>query len=364
MTVLEDDIKPIVIDSHEGKIDYSENPMPFLLEKEYLMRTGPGLFVFKGPLVKILDVINSEVLKITDSLNAERCEVPTLISWPNAERSEYLKSFSNLALMMKTHEDQHGCFKGIACPSICYHYFSAMHKRTVESNFCVTVKGCVTRNEKDEKDDLSRLTNFTVRDIVFYGTKDYCDESLTIVREKATQLLIEKFGLSFSVVTANDPFFGENQQEKADAQLFLQSKYEFQAELPFKGTTISIGSINNHGQIFYDRFEIKSGKPDLRFSGCVGWGYERILFAILSQKGVDFSTPYYEELFAEHMVGNEVNGTTNFDHVFADRSSDAVCSRCLKTVYEDSQLNGPGLVKTVTNLGQEEYICHVCFKGF
>ena len=359
-----DNIKPIEISSHNEKFLYSENPMPYLIEKEYVMSTGPGLFVLKGPLVKILDIINSEVLKITDSLNAERCEVPTLISWPNAKRSEYLKSFSNLALMMKTHEDQHGCTKGIACPSICYHYFSAMHDRTVESNFCVTVKGSVTRNEKDEQDDLSRLTNFTVRDIVFYGTQDYVNKSLLVVKEKATELLIDKFGLSFSVMTANDPFFGEDKDEKAEAQLFIQSKYEFQAHLPYKDTTISIGSINNHGEIFYDRFEIKSGTPDLRFSGCVGWGYERMLFAILAQKGVDFSSDYYQELFQMYETSIEKNKAQNLKLNISDLNTSLTCHKCLKTIAEDEKLNGPGLIKTFTETGKDQYICHVCFNGF
>ena len=359
-----DDIKPVVIDVHEGNIFSSDNPMPYLIEKEYVMSTGPGLFVLKGPLVKILDVINSEVLKITDSLNAERCEVPTLISWPNAVRSEYLDSFGNLALMMKTHEDQHGCFKGIACPSICYHYFSAMHNRSVDSNFCVTVKGSVTRNEKDEQDDLSRLTNFTVRDIVFYGSQDYVNQSLSIVKDKATQLLIDKFGLSFSVMTASDPFFGENKEEKSEAQLFAQSKYEFQAKLPFKDTTISIGSINNHGQIFYDRFNIKSGEPELRFSGCVGWGYERILFAILAQKGVDFSSTYYKKLFASNLEISKSSKRAGCDKEPLNLDSDVTCHRCLKTVNEDAELNGPGFLKVITKQGKEEYICHVCLKGF
>jgi hypothetical protein len=297
MTDFIESITPDQIAVHKGNIIYQEDPMPDLIEKEYIMPTGPGLFVFKGPLVQILDVINQEVLKITDSLNAERCEVPTLISWDNTQRSEYLKSFSNISMMMQAHQDGHGHFKGMACPSICYHYFSAMHNRTVSSNFCVTVKGCVTRNEKDEKDDLSRLTNFTVRDIVFYGTKEYCDESLAKVQNLTTQMFVDKFDLNFSIMTASDPFFRDVNQEKALTQLLLRSKYEFQADLPFKDSTLSISSVNYHGQIFYDRFKINSFTSDLRFSGCVGWGYERILFAIISQKGIDFSTTFYKNMF-------------------------------------------------------------------
>lgn len=366
MEKFNDNIKPIEVDSYKGNVVNLNDPMPELIEKEYIMSTGPGLYIFKGPLVQILDVINNEVLKITDSLNAERCEVPTLISWENAKRSEYLKSFSNLALMMKTHEDEHGHFKGIACPSICYHYFSAMHKKTVKSNFCVTVKGCVTRNEKDEKDDLSRLTNFTVRDIVFYGTKEYLTESLSIMKEKATQLFADKFDLSFSVMTANDPFFGNDEevQEKVEAQLFLQSKYEFQAELPFKGTTLSIGSINNHGQIFYDRFDIKSAEPGLRFSGCVGWGYERILFAILAQKGLDFTTSYYRNLLEENKANNDIKYDLENNEISSFGDGKITCSRCLKTLEEDFDLNGPGYLKVVNKEGVENFMCHTCFKGY
>ncbi|GAH63441.1 unnamed protein product [marine sediment metagenome] len=83
---------------------------------------------------------------------------------------------------------------------------------------------------------------------------------------------------------------------KKKSQLISESKYEIQALLPFSKKTISIASFNHHGKVFYDRFNITPKKPELTFSGCVGWGYERILYAILSQKGVDFLTPYYKKL--------------------------------------------------------------------
>ena len=56
----------------------------------------------------------------------------------------------------------------------------------------------------------------------------------------------------------------------------------------------SIASFNDHGNVFYDRFNIAVKDENSRFSGCVGWGYERIIYSILAQKGADFSSDYYK----------------------------------------------------------------------
>jgi len=40
------------------------------------------------------------------------------------------------------------------------------------------------------------------------------------------------------------------------------------------------------------------------------------------------------------------------------------CSVCLKSLEEDADLNGIGLINIVNHNGENEYICHICLKGF
>lgn len=303
MSKLLKDIKSIVKFEHAGEVLNHNNPMKFLFENGLAIQIGNGLFVLKGILVDILKIIESLICKIAKEVGAEPVFVPSILSWDNLQKTQYLNSFKNQAIMMTTYENvkqvqssQDPVFLGIACPTVCYHYFSSLNNKSVDHNYAITAITRCTRGEEGDLNDLSRLTNFTMREVVFYGTNEYCSEKLQETLNKTIEMLNSVFDLTYEVITAHDPFFGVNAEIKEKAQLLSESKYEVQTLLPYNNNTISIGSFNNHGSVFYERFNIKSSKPELNFSACVGWGYERMLYTILSQKGVDFSSTYYKKL--------------------------------------------------------------------
>jgi len=302
MSKLLDNIKPVIKSQHEGKIYYKQNPMDYLFENELVVQVGNGLFVLKGILVDLYNKIEQLIIGIANRVKAKEVIVPYILSWENATKSNYLNSFENQALSIvslekiKKNENKVLEYVGLACPTVCYHYFSSLKNKRVSENFAITAFARCTRGEKGELNDLSRLTNFSMREIVFFGTKEFCSEQLNIVLNETKKILNEIFDLNYKVMTASDPFFGENDLLKKKAQLLSESKHELQAFLPYCNDSISIGSFNNHGSVFYDRFNISSKEPELKFSSCVGWGYERLIFSILSQKGVDFNSEYYKKL--------------------------------------------------------------------
>jgi len=294
-------LKPTIREAHKGKILYKTDPMPFLFKNNLAVQVGNGLFVLKGFLVEILDKIESSVCRIAKELGAEPVTVPCLLTWENAQKSHYLDSFANQAMMIKYFQKDKKltrAFHGLISPTVCYHCFSSFKNGLIDHNQALTAIARCTRREVGNLNDLSRLVNFTMREVIFYGTKEYCADSLKKTLDRTVKMLNQEFDLTYKLVTANDPFFGKSATIKKQAQLILESKYELQTLLPFSNETISIGSFNNHGRVFYDRFNIKSKNPELGFSGCVGWGYERILYAILAQKGVNFSSAYYKKLMA------------------------------------------------------------------
>ncbi|MCK4553671.1 hypothetical protein KAU19_01770 [Candidatus Parcubacteria bacterium] len=303
MTLLKNNVKSTIKKIHKGEIYYYKDPMKFLSENNLAIQVGNGLFVLKGVLADILDKVDKLICNIAKEVGAESVFVPSILSWENTKRSEYLNSFKNQALMIEPYKDNtqkekcpHAEYKGMCSPTVCYHYFSALKNKSIDKNYSITALGTCTRKEEGELNDFSRLINFTMREIVFFGEEEYCYQKKTEILDETLKIFDKILDLSYEVLTATDPFFGDNNEIKKKAQLLSESKYEIQALLPYSKKTISLASFNHHGKVFYNRFNITPQKPNLTFSGCVGWGYERILYAILAQKGVDFSTDYYKKL--------------------------------------------------------------------
>ena len=301
-------VKPILKMKYQDKICYSKNPMAELYDMGLVTKVGNGLFVLEGVLVKIINKIESLISNIADLINARHVFVPCNLSIENAMRSKHLNSFSNQAIMLKLygvnasndknidkHEGLAG-YVGIASPTVCYHYFSSLRGKKINGNYAITALSRCSRKERGKLDDLSRLENFTMREIVFFGSEKYCLAQREELLNQTIEILKSKLNLTFRVVTASDPFFGDESKIKKKAQLALESKYEIQALLPYNKKKISIASFNLHGKVFYERFKIIPKNMRLAFSGCAGWGYERLLYAILSQKGLDFSSSFYKKI--------------------------------------------------------------------
>ena len=303
MGKLSDKIKPNVIISHEGDISFFHDPMEIITEKSLVLQTGEGLFVFTGQIVQLIDIIEKQIMIIANKVEAQPVHVPTILSIQNSERSHYLDSFRNQALMIQSLKNGTSSdvksellqYCGMISPTVCYHYFSAIAGRNISSQSCITARSRCARHESGKLNTLERLTNFTMREIVFLGSGEYCDRIRRQILDETIKMLNDVFDLTYNVSTASDPFFGKASESKRKAQLLSQTKYEINSKLPFNDSSVSIASFNDHGSVFYDRFNLTANDENFRVSGCVGWGYERIIYSILAQKGADFNSDYYKK---------------------------------------------------------------------
>lgn len=171
-------------------------------------------------------------------------------------------------------------------PAVCYHIY---HRHAGESllpaGLTYAVEGRCFRFESTNMSDLRRLWEFTMRELVFTGTKEWVLES----RERAIQAFIpilEALQLPAEIRTASDPFFvAPDANAKTYFQLSSETKYEISAEIG-AGERLAVGSFNYHTDFFGRAFDTRIGEGHAH-SVCVAFGLERLVFAILAHHGAD-----------------------------------------------------------------------------
>ncbi|USD84366.1 hypothetical protein M5E02_08185 [Bacillus safensis] len=167
-------------------------------------------------------------------------------------------------------------------PCICYHCYEEWEGKTYTDNQMMTAAGQCFRHEISWKVDPLRKLEFSMREIVFIGDKEYINETRKTLLEHTWQCF-HQLGLSGKVTTANDPFFFYDDMDKANYQLMANSKYELVAVTEKKD--VSIASFNDCGEMLCERFQIK-GEDDMPlYSGCAAFGIDRWVQVFLQTYG-------------------------------------------------------------------------------
>jgi hypothetical protein len=240
-------------------------------------QVGNGLFVLSGKIVDYLDRLEKVTYKMGELFNSERIWTPSHLSVENSNTTGYKKSFPNQASLIYSME---GHEKGLCSPTVCYHCYSMLRDTHHPENKSYMMTGKCTRIEEHGGDTLERLFNFTISEIVFVGTKKYCEKSLSDAIFYTKQML-DGFGLQYYLELASDPFFGNKARLKEKVQLQSGSKIEIRAEIPNENRTVAIGSFNFHGKKFVENFSIHGAVT----TACFGWGLERFIHVMMLQKG-------------------------------------------------------------------------------
>lgn len=175
--------------------------------------------------------------------------------------------------------------------AICLNSYKIFENKTLNPEDFVTFNtfGKAFRNEEKNVTSLERLHEFSMREFIFFGSKDYVNNQL---KKSQTWLqdYLELAKLNSKILTASDPFFAESLKNLQFFQLAEQSKIEVAILNPETDHYVAVGSLNNHGNHFSKPFNIKTSDDKNAYTGCVGFGYERIIFTTMAQYGLDFST--------------------------------------------------------------------------
>jgi len=301
-----------VLEDHmERTVNYDLDPNIELLRLGELSQEGNGFYTI-GPLLSgLIEFFENQFLNLADSFQAKPYRFPTLISAEMLDRVGYFSAFPH-SLSFVTHlredldviddfaqstkfvsgglntsSESFTRIQTLLSPAVCYHlYFSLADKQLPGGQLAATGVSNCFRYEAINMSSLERLWNFTMREIIFVGSKDYVLENREAGRTRM-QEFFETIDFVYRVESANDPFFIGEFRKQAAFQSAFQLKYEIRAFLPFKNDTLAVGSYNYHQDFFGRNLDITLEDGSPAHTSCVAFGLERIAYAFLAQYGLD-----------------------------------------------------------------------------
>lgn len=171
-------------------------------------------------------------------------------------------------------------------PAVCYHIYHMYQGQTLAEPLRVHgICGRCFRYESANISDLRRLWDFTLREIVFLGSRKAVLAERDAAIERFPRFL-EEHRLEGEIRTASDPFFvAPDSVAKTYFQLSAETKYE--VSLPLAGgERLAAASFNYHTDFFGRAFNVAVQHEGPMHSVCIGFGLERWVYAFVAQHGM------------------------------------------------------------------------------
>jgi hypothetical protein len=272
---------------------------------------GKGQVAMEGVALAIFRYFDRVFAGFGDPWSADPLMTPTLIPSNVLARCDYFRSFPQyvtfaahlkedvdiISAFRARHQQAEDCDDDAlqdmdtpeAClsPAVCYHVYHLYENRTLPALGPVHgICGKCFRYESQNIKDLRRLWDFTMREVVFMGSRD----EVLKARERSIEMMsdfLTTHEIAAEIRTASDPFFiAPDAASKTHFQLSSDSKYEVSALLP-GGERLAVGSHNYHSDFFGRAFNINVETGGAMHSVCVAFGLERWVHAFIEQHGIE-----------------------------------------------------------------------------
>lgn len=289
-----------------------------LRQRGQIWDTAPGLVGIRGPARELMEHIAFSLAELAMEETSDEWSVPSGISFATLERARYFASFPQWLTAASHLSDSSTVLEGIATsdspgaaareamerpdaalsPAVCYHTYERFAGQRLTSPTMMTAEGVCWRHEGDRLSPLERGWAFRMREIVCLGTPADVEEfrQRWMVRASA---FAESLGLTVAIVQATDPFFAPTARGMAALQRIKALKHELTVHFP-DGQPLAIGSFNNHERFLGESFGISLESGEVAASGCVAFGIERWLLAVLAAHGAVDGTTEFEWLPNTH----------------------------------------------------------------
>ena len=288
-------------------------PYEELIARGWVVELGRGQVTLRGLALDLLEFLDDAfVRRIGGPAHARREYYPSVMATERLDRTNHFSSFPEhvqfvshlredldlLDLFARELRDAGGWTPEVLAklprpmaspvialnPAVCYHCYASVENTKIEGDgFVATARSRCHRYESGNHRTLARLLDFTMREVIYVGKPDFVKRE----REAAVQRmreLVESWGLSCWMETANDPFFTNDFEVKAAFQRQNDMKYELR--MPLADGSVAVASSNFHSVTFGKAFHISSGTRPV-CTGCSAFGLERWVYAMFSQLGMD-----------------------------------------------------------------------------
>ncbi len=280
-----------------GLDDVADDSLRRLVAGDWLLPTGvPGLLSYTPKFEAVL-------VRLQAALTAEDPAGSPGPAWhapvvPRAhiERAEYAESFPHLlgtvhALASEQaatatdpvpEESDRRPTDVVLAPAVCYGVYPRLAGRVLEAQAQFDAAGYCYRHEATS--ELGRFRSFRMREFVTVADAEtawrWRDD--WIVR---TTELYALLGLTVSVESASDPFFGPGGRFMKSSQVQQNLKYEFIAPVHGDDPGTAIASANCHKEHLGERFDIRFADQGWAHSSCMAFGLERTMLALVHAHG-------------------------------------------------------------------------------
>jgi seryl-tRNA synthetase len=260
-----------------------------------------GQASFSGQALRLFQLIDQLFVRWSYLWAAEQYAFSTTISARELNKIGYFRSFPHLVTFAAGADEQYqnqlaktdcpledSCLSGasfnpvseVLTPAACYHFYINLEGTQFDSaSYYTTVAKCFRR--ESEYKPLQRQSAFSMREIVCIGSA----QEVTTFLERFQILLgrfFEAHGLPVTFVQATDAFF----DPKNSPKYLMQKLQPLKTEMIFDGN-LAIGSLNFHRNFFGEAYGLeRNGKA--AYSGCVAFGLERWMYALMSPYGDQF----------------------------------------------------------------------------
>ncbi len=282
---------------------------PELLKRGDLVEVSPGHYALSGQFLKLYRVLDQKLFEFSKEFEAQEVVLPIVTTIETLKKINFFQKtpqFANFISLLKSDLDsisefshkmkdknidfqEHLCSpKGMCRSAICLNSYQLFENKVLapEDFKTLTVFGKAFRNEEKNITTLERLHEFSMREFIFFGDKQYVTGRLEKC-QKWFEDYLELAQLNSKIMTASDPFFANSIKSLQFFQFAEQSKVEIKILNPISGNYVAVGSLNNHGKHFSAPFNMKLSTQVQATTGCVGFGYERIIFTTMSQFGIN-----------------------------------------------------------------------------
>jgi len=284
---------------------------PDLLRQGIAWEAGEGQITVGEPVLSLLDHLDVRIKDlVVRDFGARAFRYPTLIPTAAMQRCRYFQSFPHLMMVVSRLHADVDAYRGFLCdldgggdladglrayasgfdyclpPTMCFHTYHQFADGPLPGPaLAVTARGKSFRFESRYRRSLERLWDFTIREIVFIGPRDYVLDCRGRLMER-TRELMDALGLGGRCEVANDPFFvNADTAERVWSQHLLELKYELRLPLE-AGRDIAVSSFNFHDRFFGESFAITTD-DGAAYTACAGFGLERLTYAFLCRHGAD-----------------------------------------------------------------------------